>query len=601
MSISRFIMPRQGVNGQNLNPGDGAKLTFHNAGLLTDKDTYSDEAATTPNTNPVIADATGLFGSIWINGVYDVTLKDKNGVKLWGPERLTSVIPGENTVNINQGIMDYDPLVTYLEGAISKSPTTPERYRSIIEQTDNDIDADDGTNWGLSGSAVIATEYGPLLADLKVALAASLVRKTWCDCAGATYEVDVDFIMPAGSRMRNFRLLYTANVAFRGDVGCEMVDGFIDGNGVADYGIRDVVSGTSGMLRGRIQRIFITGCLITDLRLNGYHWMCQIDRVWCFSQGNSSWGMHIDNYLGFTQPDITITNCYVDNGNNSGSGMKLDNGHYHVSGSSADNVVTAFGATNSFITLENCGFEQFSKSSYISSAQVKLNQCVVTASTGPFTGDSGQYAFFHISGGTIDGSLELNGGIYQNNSDNDCALIRGLSSDVAEHITISNDLEYRPVVSALTDFIYQSTGTPSLAVARKCHLGNNRMLTTWGSKDPTGTSFFPIENSPNSEDMPIHSDCTARYIQWKETGANTAGGTTTVAFVVYHEAGSEERRQAGVISIPGVSSSTAAADKRRGSTILDMPLSAGEYVKFLVTTPGQRIGTGFAITLVIDE
>lgn len=86
--MSRFIMPRQGVKGQNLTPTDGAKLYFYEVGTVTPKDTYTDEAKTIPSSNPVIADAKGLFAYIEIDGSYDVKLTDKNDVTYWSAETI---------------------------------------------------------------------------------------------------------------------------------------------------------------------------------------------------------------------------------------------------------------------------------------------------------------------------------------------------------------------------------------------------------------------------------------------------------------------------------------------------------------------------------
>ena len=93
---SRFIMPRQGVNGQNLIPEDGAKLVFWYDGLTTNKNTYVDEAKTIISSNPVIADANGLFESIWLDGDYSVSLRDKNNVQLWGPETVRELVGVSN-------------------------------------------------------------------------------------------------------------------------------------------------------------------------------------------------------------------------------------------------------------------------------------------------------------------------------------------------------------------------------------------------------------------------------------------------------------------------------------------------------------------------
>ena len=116
--MSRFIMPRQGVNGQNLNPGDGAQLFFKNEGLTTDRDTFSDEDLTTANENPVTADATGLFPAIWMAGSYDVSLKDKNGVQLWGPEHM------DTQASTNESI------AAYVADMVATSPDAGTTYQT---------------------------------------------------------------------------------------------------------------------------------------------------------------------------------------------------------------------------------------------------------------------------------------------------------------------------------------------------------------------------------------------------------------------------------------------------------------------------------------
>jgi len=81
---SRIVLPFADV-GDGVSPADGAKLTFAVSGTSTPKDTYSDEALTTANANPVVADADGVFGDIWATdgARYKVTLTDKNDVQIW--------------------------------------------------------------------------------------------------------------------------------------------------------------------------------------------------------------------------------------------------------------------------------------------------------------------------------------------------------------------------------------------------------------------------------------------------------------------------------------------------------------------------------------
>jgi len=84
--MSRFVLPVASV-GEGITPFDGAKLYFYDTGTSNLKDTYSDTDLTVPNTNPVIADADGFFGDIFIADTYKVVLKDKNDVQQyeWDP------------------------------------------------------------------------------------------------------------------------------------------------------------------------------------------------------------------------------------------------------------------------------------------------------------------------------------------------------------------------------------------------------------------------------------------------------------------------------------------------------------------------------------
>lgn len=87
---SRFILPYADI-GEGIKPASGAKLYFYDTGTSTPKDTYSDSAATTPNTNPVVANSSGVFGDIWIEGAYRVVLRDSRDIQIWEADPVESV------------------------------------------------------------------------------------------------------------------------------------------------------------------------------------------------------------------------------------------------------------------------------------------------------------------------------------------------------------------------------------------------------------------------------------------------------------------------------------------------------------------------------
>lgn len=81
--MSRFIIPNQFEIDANGAPLSGAKLYFYASGTSTPKDTYSDVALTTANSNPVVADSAGRFGDIFMSGAYKVILKTSLDVEVW--------------------------------------------------------------------------------------------------------------------------------------------------------------------------------------------------------------------------------------------------------------------------------------------------------------------------------------------------------------------------------------------------------------------------------------------------------------------------------------------------------------------------------------
>lgn len=62
----------------------GGKLFFYETDLTTPKDTWSDEAMTTLNSNPVVMDAAGrTLTDVWGDGEYGVVMTDADDVVIW--------------------------------------------------------------------------------------------------------------------------------------------------------------------------------------------------------------------------------------------------------------------------------------------------------------------------------------------------------------------------------------------------------------------------------------------------------------------------------------------------------------------------------------
>jgi hypothetical protein len=90
MALSRFVLPFADVGG-GIRPSSGAKLFFYATGTSTPATTFSDSVGSTPNTNPVIAGANGVFPNIFINGIFKAILKDKNDVQIWEADPVSGI------------------------------------------------------------------------------------------------------------------------------------------------------------------------------------------------------------------------------------------------------------------------------------------------------------------------------------------------------------------------------------------------------------------------------------------------------------------------------------------------------------------------------
>lgn len=84
MAVRFGGLPVEQVFDSNGDPLAGAKLSFFDTGTSTPHNTFSDDALTTPNANPVVADSAGRFGAIFLdNADYKVILKTSADVTIW--------------------------------------------------------------------------------------------------------------------------------------------------------------------------------------------------------------------------------------------------------------------------------------------------------------------------------------------------------------------------------------------------------------------------------------------------------------------------------------------------------------------------------------
>ena len=112
----RFFLPIEQVFTNLGAVGAGYKLGFFETNTTTPKDTYSDTALSVPNTNPIIADANGRYGDIFVENLadYKVTLRDESDNLIWTADPSD---PKAFTLN------DFDPRPASFWGTTAGSST----------------------------------------------------------------------------------------------------------------------------------------------------------------------------------------------------------------------------------------------------------------------------------------------------------------------------------------------------------------------------------------------------------------------------------------------------------------------------------------------
>ena len=102
----RFVLPYQSVFDSTGAPVPGALLYFYASGTSTPLTTYADPLLTTPNANPVQANAAGTFPNIFLSGNYKVILTDSLNNQIWTADPVSgtaSFYPGVSSFSFVNG------------------------------------------------------------------------------------------------------------------------------------------------------------------------------------------------------------------------------------------------------------------------------------------------------------------------------------------------------------------------------------------------------------------------------------------------------------------------------------------------------------------
>lgn len=112
-SLERFFDPQIRKFDLNIKSLPGARFYFFQNGTTTPRTVYQDKAGTIPHTNPVIADSSGSFAPIFLDGLYRVELRSNANI----------VQPGWPIDNVGQdsAVVPFGPwieILTYNEGEV---------------------------------------------------------------------------------------------------------------------------------------------------------------------------------------------------------------------------------------------------------------------------------------------------------------------------------------------------------------------------------------------------------------------------------------------------------------------------------------------------
>lgn len=180
------------------NPLSGGKVQTYTAGTTSPKATYTDQAATIPNSNPVILDAAGR-ADIWIDGSYRFDVFDSADVLISSTDDITSfstlaeaVSPyfesfsGDGSTTsfvLSQDVgTDSENVMIFADSGLQEHVTNG--------QFDTDSDWTKGAGWTISGGQAVAT--GGISTSIEQVSSVTLVE-------GQAYSVTYTMTRTAGS------------------------------------------------------------------------------------------------------------------------------------------------------------------------------------------------------------------------------------------------------------------------------------------------------------------------------------------------------------------------------------------------------------------
>lgn len=188
MAGIRPTLPRWRAVGDDGLPLAGAKLWTYTTETSTPKATYSDVGLTIANANPIVADAGGLFGEIFLDaGDYRFVLMDANDVTVW----TSDPVAGASDALLLTGGTLTGPLILAADPVQALQAVTKQYVdvtgRVIKETTGSDATTDSTTSTTMGSTSLVAS-IAPAFSDSIIEVIALVTRYNISRVAGTTTE-----------------------------------------------------------------------------------------------------------------------------------------------------------------------------------------------------------------------------------------------------------------------------------------------------------------------------------------------------------------------------------------------------------------------------
>lgn len=222
--MPRFTKPRADAFDTSGNPRAGAKLYFYVTGTTTPLDTYSNDALSVVNANPVVADSAGLFGEIFLgSGTYKVVLKTSADVTVWTADPVaatptTASLSPTITAAVDAALAALNPVSTITANTTLAVPGSYATVNAAMDYLNTKwispdatvtIDVASGT---VTSTSPVAFSH-PCGDRIKITGATSLARtisaQTSVSGSAGAYSVTLTLDSVASVSVGNYLLTYT--------------------------------------------------------------------------------------------------------------------------------------------------------------------------------------------------------------------------------------------------------------------------------------------------------------------------------------------------------------------------------------------------------